>query len=590
MKTWIKTRVLLLLSALLFASGMGMAQSPNVDVNQQDALELLKTLARNLKSEPDRIAAGRLQARIADSLWTFDEPFARETFRSAFEGISQSVADDLPKEKQSSFISRQASALKDVLTSFGVHDSKQAAAWLKTFENDRAGAAPAKVDSSRPDLLMQIAAQLALNDPEQATRLGLVALSGDRVPEGFGSLLFSVGRNRRDLSDELFRAALATLRRNNYLHDPAIIILANYLFTSTGELHATGTLADAQLLANYYVDAAWKQPGGGGQNSVSPSSASFYTQLELRALPIVARYAPARLPELRGQMTRIASGLNAEQLQRTDLLRTTLQQESAVATRDNYTLDEQIERAEKEKNPQVRDALFLSIANRLMREDEDRALAIAGKIEDEKLRTAAADDIYLIKIQRLLWSPDSVAEARKVSAKFSNPVFRAKILVQLAARVLSRNKDHSQAMELLSEALSALAKADDIADKVLAQLQVVEQFAKFDTVRAFEVLGTALATVNRLAAAKDQAPSATTKQPLLRIKNFTVVNGVEMTTGNEATLDSIDFREIRSVAVQDYMQARLLATKLDQPLQRAKYLTAVAQSVLPGSHIMKPRI
>ena len=45
-------------------------------------------------------------------------------------------------------------------------------------------------------------------------------------------------------------------------------------------------------------------------------------------------------------------------------------------------------------------------------------------------------------------------------------------------------------------------------------------------------------------------------------------------------LDSIDFREVRSLPTQDYMQARLLATKLEQPLQRANYLTAVAASVL----------
>ena len=576
-------RIFLLLSVLLFTSGITMAQA----VEHQDAIDLLKTTARNLKSDPDKLGAGRLQARIADELWTFDEPFAREVFRWAFEAASQPVPDSLPKEKQPSYISRQASALKEILRRFGTHDRRQAVAWLKAFEiesvsNDTtadAGNAPSKSENSRLDLFMQIAAQLAMSDPEQAALLGRLALSGNRIPEGFGLLLFNVGRNRSDLSDDLFRAAVATMRRNNYLHDPAIIILANYLFTNTGELHSTNKLAVAQLLANFYVDAAWKQTGGDG-NPVSPSSASFYTHLELRALPIVSRYAPARLPELRGQMTRIASGLNAEQLQRTELLRATLQQESTVATRNNYTVDEQIERAEKEKNPQVRDALFLSIANRLMREDEDRALTIAKKIQDEKLRASTEDDIYLIKIQSLLQSPQTIAEARKFATKFSNQIFRAKILVQLAARVLSRNKDQAQATEILEEALTAMTKADDIPDKMLAQLQVVEQFAKFDTVRAFEVLGTAFVTMNRLPAEKDQRASATTKLPLLRIKNFTVVNGVEMTTGNEATFDSIDFREVRSLATQDYIQARLLATKLEQPLQRANYLIAVAASVL----------
>ena len=583
MRTRIEARILLLLSVLVFASCTAMAQSqsaPELSVEQQDALDLLKTLARNLKSEPDKLAAGRLQARIADQLWTFDEPFARQTFRWGFDSIAQSPANDLPKEKQAGFVKRKAAAVKDVLHWFGIHDSKQAAAWLTTFENERVKNATDSSGSLRPELFMQIAAQLATADPEVARRIGLAALSGDPIPDGFGTLLFALSRNRRDLSDELFRAAIVTMRRNNFVYDPALIILANYLFTSDGVLHSTGHSEEAELLANYYVDAAWKQSGGDG-SPASPSSASFYTTLELRALPIVSQYAPARLPELRGQMTRILSGLNAEQIQRTELLRSTQQHESAVATRNNYSLDEQIERAEREKVPQVRDALFLSLTYRVMRQDTDRALTLAKKISDEKLRALTEDDVYLTKIQQLLWSAESVAQARKLSTQFNNPVFRARVLVQLAARVWSRNKDQAQAIELLSEALTAVTKADDVPDKVAVQLQVVEQFAKFDSIRAFEVLGTAIATLGRVKVEQNQAAvSATSKPPLLTIKNITVINGLEIMTGNNATLDSIDFREVRSLVAQDYMQAKLLASKLDQPLQRANYLTAVAGSVL----------
>lgn len=590
-------RVIPLAMAILLVPLLTMAQTngprshpPNeLSVDQQDALDLLKTLARSLKSEADKLAAATLQARIADELWAFDEPFAREIFRWAFEAVSQPVPAELPKEKQSSYVSRQAAALKEVLRRFGARDHKQAAAWMKAFEVESvANNSMSKTASARPDLFMQIAAQLAMTDPEQAAQLGRLALSGDRIPEGFGSLLFGLSRNNRRLSDDLFRAAIATLRRNNYLHDPAIIILANYLFASNGELHSTASVADGQLLANYFVDASWKQAGGDG-NPVSPASASFYSTLELRALPIVSHYAPARLPELRGQMTRIASGLSAEQLQRSELLRASVQQQTTVANRNNYSLEEQIERAEKEKNVQVRDALFTSIAQGLMRQDADRALDVAKKIDDEKLRTSTEDDIYLIKVQKLLWSSESVAEAQKVSARFSNPVFRAKILAQLAAKVWSSNRDQSQAVELLSEAMTASAKADDVPDKVLAQLQVVEQFAKFDSIRAFESLATAIATVNRLKSDQQNLSSATVQPPLLRIKNLTVINGVEMIASNDATLDSIDFHEVRSLATQDYMQARLLASKLDQSLQRANYLTAVAASVLKPERLTSSR-
>jgi hypothetical protein len=588
-RTWIRrikrasvTRIFLLLSVLVLASCPTIAQSPAFDINQQDALDLLKSLARNLKSEPDKLAAGRLQARIADELWSFDEPFARDTFRSAFTAVTQPFPDNLPRDQQAGYIQRQASAVKDVLRRFGAHDDTQAAAWLKTFESEAVGKnATSKADTS-PELLMQIAAQIAMTDPDQAAKLGLVALSGDRIPEGFGVLLFSLNRSSRNLSDELFRAAIATLRRSNYSYDSALFSLTNYLFTGAGELHSNAQLADARLLANMYVDAAWKQAGGDG-SPAPPSSVSFYNLLELRALPIVARYTPSRLPELRGQLARIASSLTAEQLQRTEILRTSQQQEAAIWSQNNYSIDEQIAHAEKEKNIEVRDALFLSIANKLMREDSDRALTLAKKIDDPSLRTTIEDDIYLVKIVGLLQS-QSFAEARKLSLQFSNPVFRAKVLAQLAARVWSTSKDQTQTAELLSEALTATAKGDDLPDKVLAQLHVAQQFARFDSVRAFEVLATALATLNRLKAEKAPADSATKKRPLLRMINITVVNGVEMTTTNDATVDSIDFREVSSLAVHDYVQAKLLASKLDQPVQRANYLTSVAASVLKTQH------
>src|SRR5688500_219310 len=132
MGTQIKTRIVLLLSVLVFTPSVAMSQA----VDQQDAIDLLKTTARSLKSEPDKIVAGKLQARIADTLWTFDEPFARETFRSAFESISQAVADDLPKAKQAGFIKRQATAVKEGFQRISQHNSKQATESLKAIENE----------------------------------------------------------------------------------------------------------------------------------------------------------------------------------------------------------------------------------------------------------------------------------------------------------------------------------------------------------------------------------------------------------------------------------------------------------------------
>ena len=164
--------------------------------------------------------------------------------------------------------------------------------------------------------------------------------------------------------------------------------------------------------------------------------------------------------------------------------------------------------------------------------------------------------------------------------KLNNPIFKAKVLVQLASKVLSDSKDGSRARELLTEATKVALKSDDSADKVLALLHTVEQYARFDTIQAFDTLNAAIATLNRMKAEKEPVRSALVKPTLLRIKSYTVLNGTEMTTTNDATLESIDFNQVRPLVIQDYMQSRLTANKIEQPLQRASYLTAVATTAL----------
>ena len=552
--------------------------SASVSTEQQDAIDLLRALAQNLKTESDKLSAAKLQARIADELWLFDESFARDSFRWAFEAASQPVPEALPETKQSAYIARQGQVLNDVLTKFGAHDGPRAQAWLKSFESERLSKNPsAKTDTSHFELLMQVALQCATTNIDQAVQLGVLSLSGNAVPSGFPQLLFAVANQDRKSSDQLLRTAIGTLRRQSFVNNAPLIAMSNYLFSPGGELHSTINLPEAELLANYFVDAAWRQPGGEG-TPLSPSSASLYSLLETRAVPVVTRYTPDRLPELRGQMSRMASGLSQEQVQRTNLLKATQQQQDTVSTRNNYSLDEQIERAEKEKDLQVRDALYNSIAHALMRQDTDRALAIAGKIDDQTMRTTTEDDINLVKIQQSFLSR-SYDEARQTSVKLNNSIFRAKVLVQLASKILTESKDRARAGELLTEATKAALKNDDSADKVLALLNTVEQYARFDTIQAFDTLNSAIATLNRMKAEKEPVRSLV-RPTLLRIKSYTVLNGTEMTTTNEATLESIDFHQVRPLVMQDYMQSRLTANKIEQPLQRASYLTTVATTTL----------
>jgi len=409
-------------------------------------------------------------------------------------------------------------------------------------------------------------------------QLGLHSLSGTQIPPDFGRLLFTLSNVNKNFGDRLFRGALMTLRRNDFAYDNALISLVNYLFSSNGSPNPDANVADAQLLANYIVDGAWRQARAAGGSSLPEASAMFYSLVQVRGLPIVSRYAPERFPELQGQMHEMASGLTAAQMQRTTLLQTTQQQQTTIAGRNSYDIDEQIERAAKEKDPDVRDSLLNSVAHTLMREDSERGLKVAAMIEATEVRREAENDIYLALVQKLMRA-GSYDEARKITRKFDRPELQAKVLIELTNKALS-NRDTSLATELLSEASDVTSKAQATPDKAILLLNIAQQFGRFDTIRGFEILGDALKLINQLKPEEAPVRSVVAKPRPLRIKTYTVLNGNEFSTSDRATLESINFSQLGTFVAQDYTQIRLLGNKLEQPLWRTKFLTAVASAML----------
>jgi hypothetical protein len=550
-----------------------------LSVDQQDALELLKTVARNLKSEPDKLAAAILQAQIADVLWQFDEAFARDVFRWSFEAVSRPAPGELGDSDRAAYTARQASSIRQVLTRIGTHDRSQAEALLKNLQEEKqSGSAPSGSSNINSELLLQIALGLAATNPEQATQLGLLSLSGTHISPDFGRLLFAMSYANKTLADKLFRAALMTLRRNDFVYDSVLISLVNYLFSSNGTLRPDATVADAQLLANYFVDASWRQARGNEGAALPEASAMFYSMVQVRGLPIVSKYASERFPELQGQLRELASGLTASQMQRTTLLQTTQQQQITIANRNTYDIDEQIERATKEKDPDVRDSLLNSVAHSLMRQDSERALKVAAMIDASDVRREAENDIYLALVQKLL-QVGSYDEARKSARKLDRPELQARVLIELAKKVLSA-RDTVFGLELLAESSEVISKADTTPDKVMALLSIAQQFSKVDSIRGFETLANAIKIINQLTPEDQPVRSVLTKRRPLRIKTYTVLNGDELSTSDRATVESINFSQIAPFVTQDYMQTRLLANKLEQPLWRAKFLAAVGSAML----------
>ena len=564
----------------------GSAMVPTLSPEQQDAFETLKGLAWNLKREPDKLAVAAIQARIGDALWKFDEPAAREVFDWSFDAATKPLSQSDPPARRAAYLARQAAVISELLRLFGAHDGKSAEAWLKKFTDEKTSDGSSSESArSRSDLLLQLALTMCPSKPEQAQRLGLLALAGSEVPAGFGRLLFALANIDRGLSDSLVQPAIGSLQRGGYVYDDVVLALCNYLYDARGQSNSDESLVQARLMADFLVEAAWHQIGGPGMTSIPDPSARFYNLLTSRAVMIVARYAPDRLPELQAQLRQLAAGLSPAQTESAAILSSS-RQHLTLGQGNSADIDKQIEVAEKEGNSQTRDVLFMRVAHTIMRQDANRALSLAARIDDSDLRQSTEDDINLIRVQKA-FSSRSYEEGRKIALKINNLFLKTKLLADLANKVLSDNKDTGRAGELLSEAQCIISKSDRPADKVSALLIIARNFAAFDSLNAFETLRMALKNLNQLKELEAPAMSVSIKPRLFKIKSYTVVNGNEMTSDEHTNPDTIDFDQLGPLAAQHYMQLKLLGDGIDSPLQRARFVAAVASSRLSSPRLAR---
>lgn len=563
--------------------------SKQLSVAQQQALELLRRVATDLKGESDKYGAALITAQVADVLWKFDDLSAKALFRQAFETARQPPVDATLSDADSVTnrniqVRHQASAIKEILRRYGMHDTKGAESWLNQLGEEKT--TRAGDTSSSPQLNTEVLGEMALaqvqSNPQQALRLGTLSLSGRGIPSALGRLLFALSSKDRNLGNTLYREAVFALQRNAYPYSPSLLALSNYLFNLQGRAYADALPADKNLLIKYFLDAAgaqvtlWRETRRSGELFLTESTAKYYSLLTTRAMPIVAQNAPDQLPHLQELLTELTAGLSQEQRQQTEMLTTSLEQQSALQSGEQADIDSRIRKAEKERDTQTRNTLLREIALDLMRSDSDKALTVAREIDDQSVRAQTEDDIYLILLQYGFSAP--LDEAHLAVLKFNDVNLRAKLLAELANRAF-RSKDLGGATELLNEAYAVASKGDDTPSKVKILLLIAKQFETYDLGRGFEILLAAIKATNQLKAV-DPAPQTSAKRPLIMSITYTVINGKEITTSERLSPEDLDFNEVDPFSTRDYIQTAQSGEQIQNKLLRAKYMLAVAKSVL----------
>ena len=559
--------------------------------NRQEAIAQLFGIVNELKSAPDPATVALLQSEVADLLWQFDEPAARAIFRLAFDTVRQapsnesSSIDATAKREAMNQSRRRISALRTILKRYGLHDRKGAEAWLKNFENDvkaekTTSRGSDKISQEQAELTAEMALGVVSQNPREALRLGLLSLSGEEIPSAFGLLLMELRGKDKTLSDLLFRQAVVTMRLNGLKYDAALLPLTNYQFFWNGQPLPDASRADVGLIIQYFVDAAGAQVArrrSGVSGEEKASMGRFYNFLAGQAMPIVALNSPDRLVLLQSNVNELARGLDKNQQQQAGMLAALKRQTSESFNGDDSDVDSQIHRAEREKDSSTRNLLLRNLALRVMRRDPERALSVAGKIDNMDARAQTEDDVYLALLQNA-FGGSHYDEARTLALKFNDPNRRARWLIQIASRLSPRSKDHTEAANLLSQAYSIVEKNDNTPGKLQVLLLIANEFVRFDQDRGFDILSDAVTTANRLDKVQ---PKANSSSPInLKVISITVVGGKEVSTDDRVTVDSIDFDEISEFVKRNYVQTSLLGSNIRDQFLRARYFIALARSIL----------
>src|SRR4030095_5644622 len=140
--------------------------------------------------------------------------------------------DKEARTKQIDLARRRAFTLREIIVMVGQRDRQTAERWLASLTEDKSSkeTATSRISQQNADFLAYLAIQMVKTNPDEAARLGFLSLNSQEVPSAFGQLLFALKRVNPQKSDDLFKAAIAAMRRNVSPGGSTLSALSNYLF------------------------------------------------------------------------------------------------------------------------------------------------------------------------------------------------------------------------------------------------------------------------------------------------------------------------------------------------------------------------
>nr|MDQ3746218.1 hypothetical protein [Acidobacteriota bacterium] len=398
--------------------------------------------------------------------------------------------------------------------------------------------------------------------------------------------LFEVAKIDRAAADALYREAFAAYAERD---TASLAYLSQYPFAleypvvpSLGYMYSAppkGFVGDPEMQRQYvaaYLGLAERRLAALAQQPPTDPSPGRQSEPDMiyEALhALEALYGPRqpaaleRITALEGQAVVLLSP-ERQHAVAAEATRASEPTESAGGGGDPF--DNMIEQAGRQADPGRRDhSITVAIVARGEIEDVDKVEDAARKIGDTETRSEVLNWFYFMRAQAAVRG-GALDEARKLAERVEALDERALLFLQIAEEGLKRAGDRGRAAELLDAVVAAADKAPETEAKARTLLGVAHLYSKLDQVRALEVMGLAVKTVNRL-----RDPNLASAYLMRRIqgKDF----GMYMSHPMPGFSLENSFREL---GAHDFEGTISAANNLDDKYLRAVGILAVAARCL----------
>ncbi|MFN2455636.1 MAG: hypothetical protein ABR577_15605 [Pyrinomonadaceae bacterium] len=228
-----------------------------------------------------------------------------------------------------------------------------------------------------------------------------------------------------------------------------------------------------------------------------------------------------------------------------------------------------LSRADKEKNEDNRDALYLQAAVTLAEKDEHtRALEVIANVRDTEKRDAVLSYVRRLQVRKIISSGD-IYEALKVINKIDAPEERAEATI-LFVNAARGKKDTGQALNVLNDTQRLLGSQPGSVSHARAYLWLASSYCTIDKLVGFDIMASAIKSANKATGLDDLRPEP-------RIVHFGGSSRQAVRIGESKA----DFRaSFRTLARTDFARTVMIAESFESQLFRGLSLVATADSVL----------